>query len=120
MRLTETLLAIAIVLVASSNVVAAASKKTPAKNGLYAELYNVEDGVITNKMRVPLGNAKQYQQSDFKSLKTTLETNKEERAAVHLPRGFNSLISGLERFVGLIGKPFKWSRGTRRLRVEDA
>ncbi|KAG2774775.1 hypothetical protein PC129_g24328 [Phytophthora cactorum] len=116
MRFTETLLAIVIVLVASSDNIAAASKKITAQNGLYAELYNVEDGVVTNKMRVPLGDVNQYKKSDFKTVKKTLETNQEERAAVRLPSGFNSLFSGLERFVGFFGK----FRGKRRLRIEEA
>ncbi|ETI51242.1 hypothetical protein F442_05487 [Phytophthora nicotianae P10297] len=111
MHLTKTLLAIAIVLVASSDKLATASKKTTAQNGLYADIYNVEDGIATTKMRVPLGDVNQYKKSDFKNLKKTL-TNQEERAAVHLPKGFNSLFSGLERFLGFF-------RGKRRLRIEE-
>ncbi|POM58140.1 Hypothetical protein PHPALM_37260 [Phytophthora palmivora] len=113
MRLTATLLAIAVVLLTSSDKFAAASKATTTKNGFYAEFYNVENGVVTDKMRVPLGDGNQYKQSDFKELKKSL-TNQEERAAVHLPRGFNSLFKGFEKFASLFTKRH------RRLRIDEA
>ncbi|ETL95264.1 hypothetical protein L917_06909 [Phytophthora nicotianae] len=111
MRLVEILLAIAIVLAASTDAVSATPKRT-THNGFYADLYNVEDGAVTNKLRVPLGDANQYKKSDFKALKKTL--NQEERAAVFFPRGFNSLIKGFERFVGFFG------RSKRRLGIDEA
>ncbi|KAE8889811.1 hypothetical protein PF005_g12659 [Phytophthora fragariae] len=65
-------------------------------------------------MRVPLGEVEQYKESDFKQLEKKLGANEEERVAIHLPRGINSLINGLERFVG-----FFW-KSHRRLRIEEA
>ncbi|KAG7392995.1 hypothetical protein PHYPSEUDO_013483 [Phytophthora pseudosyringae] len=115
MRLTESLLAIAVVLVASTdNLAAASTATTTAQDGLYAELYNVEAGVVTKKMRVPLGDIEQYTDSDFKQLKQTLTKTQEERAAVRLPRGFNTFFSGLERFVGM------FKRSNRRLQSREA
>ncbi|KAE9339411.1 hypothetical protein PF008_g11586 [Phytophthora fragariae] len=67
MRLTATLLAAAIVLLASNDTLSVtASKATTKQDGLYAELYRVEDGVVADKMRVPLGEVEQYKESDFK------------------------------------------------------
>ncbi|KAL3661018.1 hypothetical protein V7S43_014034 [Phytophthora oleae] len=115
MRVTETLLAIAVILVASSDDLVTASKaatSTNTQDGLYAEIFNVEDGVVTKKMRVPLGDVEQYTNSDFEQLKSTLSS--EERAAVHLPRGFDTFLKGLEKFVGI------FKRGKRRLQIEEA
>lgn len=107
-------MAAAVVLFVSSDNLATATKASTAKNGLYAELYSVEDGVVTDKMRVPLGDVDQYKPSDFKKMEKTLKTNQEERAAVRLPRGFDTLVKGFERFVGF------FKRGNRRLRIEGA
>ncbi|KAE9046518.1 hypothetical protein PR003_g1773 [Phytophthora rubi] len=113
MRLTATLLAAAVVLLASNdNLAVTASKATTRQDGLYAELYRVEDGVVTDKMRVPLGEVEQYKESDFKQLKKKLGANEEERAAVRLPRGMDSLFKGFERFMGFFRK------SNRRLRLE--
>ncbi|KAG1699172.1 hypothetical protein DVH05_014089 [Phytophthora capsici] len=105
MRVTQTLLAIAVVLFASSDNLTTASKATTSskvqKDGLYAEIYNIEDGVVTKKMRVPLGDVEQYSDTDFEQLKSTLTT--EERAAVHLPFGVDSFFKGLGGF--RIAKP---------------
>ncbi|KAG6576278.1 uncharacterized protein IUM83_17755 [Phytophthora cinnamomi] len=115
MRLMGTLLAAAVVLIASSdNLAVTASKTTTKKDGLYADLYRVQDGAVTDKMRVPLGDVDQYQKSDFKQLKKKLGTSEEERAAVRLPVGFDSLLRNFERFVGF------FRRSNRRLRFEEA
>ncbi|KAE8992826.1 hypothetical protein PR001_g20840 [Phytophthora rubi] len=115
MRLTATLLAAAIVLLASNDTLSVtASKATTKQDGLYAELYRVEDGVVADKMRVPLGEVEQYKESDFKQLEKKLGANEEERAAVRLPRGVVSLIKGFGRFVGFFRKTH------RRLRIEGA
>eukprot|EP00644_Phytophthora_capsici_P019714 jgi/Phyca11/133792/e_gw1.752.2.1 len=102
MRVTQTLFAIAVVLFATTDNLTTASKATTSskaqKDGLYAEIYNVEDGVVTKRMRVPLGDVEQYSETDFKQLKSTLTT--EERAAVHLPFGVDTLLKLLEKFVG--------------------
>ncbi|KAE9339412.1 hypothetical protein PF008_g11586 [Phytophthora fragariae] len=95
MRLTATLLAAAIVLLASNDTLSVtASKATTKQDGLYAELYRVEDGVVADKMRVPLGEVEQYKESDFK--------------------GVVSLIKGFGRFVDFFRKTH------RRLRIEGA
>ncbi|EGZ20364.1 hypothetical protein PHYSODRAFT_420517, partial [Phytophthora sojae] len=100
MRLTGTLLAAAVVLLASTdNLTATASKATVKKDGVYADLYRVEDGVVTGKMRIPLGEIEQYEDTDFKQLTKKLGANdEEERAAVRVPKGFDSLFKGLDRF----------------------
>ncbi|OWZ18211.1 hypothetical protein PHMEG_0007740 [Phytophthora megakarya] len=112
MRLTVTLLGIFVVFFASYDNLAVASIKN-TKNGFYADLYNIEDGVVTDKMLVPLGKVVDYKPSDIKKLKSSL-TSQEERAAVYLPRGVDTFLKGLSKFVGL------FRRGGRRLRIEQA
>ncbi|KAJ8524292.1 hypothetical protein ON010_g16826 [Phytophthora cinnamomi] len=98
MRLMGTLLAAAVVLIASSdNLAVTASKTTTKKDGLYADLYRVQDGAVTDKMRVPLGDVDQYQKSDFKQLKKKLGTSEEERAAHGLP--LKAAIEVLDEYV---------------------
>eukprot|EP00644_Phytophthora_capsici_P017921 jgi/Phyca11/126240/e_gw1.62.246.1 len=111
MHLTKTLLAITAIFLASSDNLTAATKATPAtQDGLYAEIYNVEDGVVTKKMRVPLGDVEEYTESDFEQLKNTLSA--EERAAVFLPTGFDTFYTGLGKFLGF------FKRSKRRLHIE--
>ncbi|EGZ20361.1 hypothetical protein PHYSODRAFT_328480 [Phytophthora sojae] len=93
MRLTETLLAVAVVLLASSdNFAVTASKATTTQDGLYADLYHVEDGAVTDKMHVPLGKVEQYKESDFKQLKGKLGADDEEmpiQKSYELPISFS-------------------------------
>ncbi|EEY62170.1 uncharacterized protein PITG_14065 [Phytophthora infestans T30-4] len=112
MRITDPLLVIAIALIASCDRTTAVSKAATTQNGFYAELYNVEDGVVTNKMRVPLGDVKDYKKTDLKAFKEAF--NQEERAAVMLPKGITSLFKGIKRFAGF------FKRGKRRLRLAEA
>ncbi|POM58155.1 Hypothetical protein PHPALM_37241 [Phytophthora palmivora] len=78
MRLIETIAAMAaILLVSCDNVTADTKSKAGAK--LYAEIYRVENGSVTEKVRVPLGDVDQYKQSDLKTLKKSIRASEEER-----------------------------------------
>ncbi|GMF29629.1 unnamed protein product [Phytophthora lilii] len=122
MRLIGTLLATAVILLASSeNLVAAKTTQAP---GLYAELYSVKDGVVTDKMRVPLGDADQYKNSEVKQLKNVGVNDQEERAAASLPALFtkgplHGLFKGFGSFLSKIKSKTKWAN-SRRLRIEGA
>ncbi|KAL3661022.1 hypothetical protein V7S43_014038 [Phytophthora oleae] len=115
MHLTKPLFAIAAVLIASSDNLVTASKaatSTNTQDGLYAEIFNVKDGVVTKKMRVPLGDVEQYTATDFEQLESAFSS--EERAAVTLPRGFDTFFKYLGKFVTFFKK------SNRRLGIEEA
>ncbi|OWZ01905.1 hypothetical protein PHMEG_00026633 [Phytophthora megakarya] len=77
MRLIVTLVTMTAMLLAGcDNVVAHKSNTSPK---LYAEVYRVENGDVTGKVKVPLGNVDQYKESDLKKVEKSLKAQNEER-----------------------------------------
>ncbi|GMF38050.1 unnamed protein product [Phytophthora lilii] len=79
MRFSNTLLATAVILLASSDSLIDA--KTTQASGLYADLYCVKDGIVLDKMRAPLGDAEQYETFNGNKLDSVGTNDQEERKA---------------------------------------